>query len=112
MQNVLVSPDRQVFSRLAITEVHDSNKSFHSLPESILEECYPSSLGNAFTWLASPSLLPSLLQIQNLKHDPILSLGARKRRRLLTRDPGRHPSVPGSPGKEMELLLWIGTAID
>lgn len=28
VQNVLVSLDKQVFSRLAITEVHNTNKSF------------------------------------------------------------------------------------
>ncbi|KAI1233904.1 hypothetical protein IHE44_0004356, partial [Lamprotornis superbus] len=53
--------------------------------------------------VASPPSLPSLLQIHNLKHDPILSLGIRKQRKILTRDPGRHPSAlgseqPGSPG--------------
>lgn len=55
--------------------------------------------------LLLPPSLPSLLQIYNLKHDPILSLGIRKQRKILIRDPGRHPSVlgseqPGSPGKE------------
>ncbi|XP_066186189.1 dynein axonemal assembly factor 8 [Sylvia atricapilla] len=45
-------------------------------------------------------------EIQNLKHDPILSLGTRKQRKILTRDPGRHPGVlsseqPGSPGQAL-----------
>ncbi|KAF2975815.1 hypothetical protein EK904_001374 [Melospiza melodia maxima] len=45
-------------------------------------------------------------EIHNLKHDPILSLGIRKQHKILTHEPGKHPSVlgseqPGSPGKEM-----------
>ncbi|XP_032930063.1 dynein axonemal assembly factor 8-like [Catharus ustulatus] len=45
-------------------------------------------------------------EIHNLTHDPILSLGIRKQRKILTRDPGRHPSVlgseqPGSPGQAL-----------
>lgn len=56
--------------------------------------------------LLLPPSLPSLLQIHNLKQDPILGLGIRKQRKILTRDPGRHPSVlgseqPGTPGKEI-----------
>ncbi|XP_033373829.1 uncharacterized protein C16orf71 homolog isoform X2 [Parus major] len=46
-------------------------------------------------------------EIHNLKHDPILSLGVRKQRKILTRDPGRHPSVLGSeqPGSPDQALL-------
>ncbi|KAL2298753.1 hypothetical protein Nmel_014349 [Mimus melanotis] len=45
-------------------------------------------------------------EIHNLKHDPILSLGIRKQRKILRRDPGRHPSVlgskqPGCPGQAL-----------
>ncbi|XP_063270863.1 dynein axonemal assembly factor 8 isoform X2 [Prinia subflava] len=46
-------------------------------------------------------------EIQNLNRDPILSLGIRTLRKILTRDPGRHPSVPGSeqPGSPGQALL-------
>ncbi|KAF4791896.1 hypothetical protein TURU_125046 [Turdus rufiventris] len=45
-------------------------------------------------------------EIHNLKQDPILGLGIRKQRKILTRDPGRHPSVlgseqPGTPGQAL-----------
>ncbi|XP_053848489.1 dynein axonemal assembly factor 8 isoform X4 [Vidua macroura] len=46
-------------------------------------------------------------ELQNLKHDPILSLGIRKQHKTLTHDPGRHPSVLGSeqPGSPDQALL-------
>lgn len=102
MQNVLVSPDKQVFSRLAITEVQDSNKSFTAC----LNQYLRSVILMCSHELLLPPSLPSLLQIHNLKQDPILGLGIRKQRKILTCDPGRHPSVlgseqPGTPGKEI-----------
>ncbi|XP_058278612.1 dynein axonemal assembly factor 8 [Hirundo rustica] len=55
-------------------------------------------------------------EIQNLKRDPILSLGTRKQRKILTRDPGRHPSVlgseqPGSPGQALLEQLCQSTCL-
>ncbi|XP_038007546.1 uncharacterized protein C16orf71 homolog isoform X2 [Motacilla alba alba] len=55
-------------------------------------------------------------EIHNLKHDPILSLGIRKQHKILTHDPGRHPSVmgseqPGSPGQALLEQLWHSTCL-
>ncbi|XP_068886355.1 dynein axonemal assembly factor 8, partial [Aphelocoma coerulescens] len=55
-------------------------------------------------------------EIYNLKHDPILSLGIRKQRKILIRDPGRHPSVlgseqPGSPGQPLLENLCQSTCL-
>ncbi|XP_068062641.1 dynein axonemal assembly factor 8 [Anomalospiza imberbis] len=55
-------------------------------------------------------------EIQNLKHDPILSLGIRKQHKTLTHDPGKHPSVlgseqPGSPGQALLEQLCQSTCL-
>ncbi|KAM3662282.1 dynein axonemal assembly factor 8 [Ammospiza maritima maritima] len=56
-------------------------------------------------------------EIHNLKHDPILSLGIRKQHKILTHEPGKHPSVlgseqPGSPAGEAVLeQLWPSTCL-
>ncbi|XP_074409218.1 dynein axonemal assembly factor 8 isoform X5 [Zonotrichia albicollis] len=56
-------------------------------------------------------------EIRNLKHDPILSLGVRKQHKILTHEPGKHPSVlgseqPGSPAGEAVLeQLWPSTCL-
>ncbi|XP_064246624.1 dynein axonemal assembly factor 8 isoform X2 [Passer domesticus] len=55
-------------------------------------------------------------EIHNLKHDPILSLGIRKQHKILSHDPGRHPSVlgseqPGSPGQALLEQLWRSTCL-
>nr|XP_054499931.1 dynein axonemal assembly factor 8 [Agelaius phoeniceus] len=55
-------------------------------------------------------------EIHNLKHDPILSLGIRKQHKILTHEPGKHPSVlgseqPGSPGQALLEQLWHSTCL-
>ncbi|XP_063027533.1 dynein axonemal assembly factor 8 [Melospiza melodia melodia] len=55
-------------------------------------------------------------EIHNLKHDPILSLGIRKQHKILTHEPGKHPSVlgseqPGSPGEAVLEQLWPSTCL-
>ncbi|XP_030814278.1 uncharacterized protein C16orf71 homolog [Camarhynchus parvulus] len=56
-------------------------------------------------------------EIHNLKHDPILSLAIRKQHKILTHEPGRHPSVlgseqPGSPaGQALLEQLWPSTCL-
>lgn len=105
VQNVLVSLDKQVFSRLAITEVHNTNKSFTACLNQYLRSVILPDQVMVFTWLASLSL-PSLLQIYNLKRDPIVSLEINKQRRIIKCETGGQLNLLGSEqpcnlGKEM-----------